>query len=357
VDGVLAVGGELKNTFCLTRGPYAFCSQHLGDMGSLETITAFERAVAHLAGLYDLTPTRLAADAHPGYQTRGWAHRHAAARHVTEVQHHHAHVASLLAEHGRIGRPVLGVAFDGTGYGTDGAIWGGEFLLVGEDVTRFIRVGHLREIPLPGGDAAVRHPWRTALAHLYAARLPWHGDLPPVFTQDGAEVALLGRQLEAGLACVPCTSMGRLFDAVAALLGVRQSISYEAQAAIELEAIAGCAVGDPPRLEFTLHRGLLDPAPVLRGLIDGLRTGVPAPALAYAFHDAVADAVVRVASTVGAPTVGLTGGVFQNVLLLRRCRDRLRVAGFEVLIHRVVPPNDGGLALGQAVITALTRRE
>jgi hydrogenase maturation protein HypF len=354
---VLAVGGELKNTFCLTRGPYAFCSQHLGDMGSLETTTAFERAVAHLTGLYDATPTRLAADAHPGYQTRAWARRRAAGRPVMEVQHHHAHVASLLAEHGRTSGPVLGVAFDGTGYGADGAIWGGEFLLVGEDVTRFTRVGHLREIPLPGGDAAVRHPWRSALAHLFAAGLAWHGDLPPVSTQDPAEVALLRRQLDAGLVCVPCTSMGRLFDAVSALLGVRQAISYEAQAAIELEALAASAAGDLPRLAFTVHGGLLDPAPVLLGLIDGLRTGVPVPALACAFHNAVADAVVRVASTVDALTVGLTGGVFQNVLLLRRCRDRLRAAGFEVLIHRVVPSNDGGLALGQAVITALTERE
>jgi hydrogenase maturation protein HypF len=356
---VLAVGAELKNTFCLTRGPYAFCSQHLGDMASLATLQAFERAVGHLTGLYGARPAVVAADAHPAYQTRSWARRNHAAR-LVEVQHHHAHVASLLAEHGRVGRPALGVAFDGTGYGSDGTIWGGEFLLVGQSIDTFTRVAHLRAIELPGGDAAVRHPWRVALAYLHATGLAWDEDLPPVAQAPPAQVRLLRAQLDRGLRCVRCTSIGRLFDAVSALLGVCQSITYEAQAAIELEALAGdgAATTAPwSSAPLPFIDGELDPAPLLAGLVAGLRAGVAVEALAAGFHDAVADAVVTVASTVECPTVGLTGGVFQNVRLLRACRTRLEAAGFEVLTHRVVPGNDGGLALGQAVISAHARKE
>jgi hydrogenase maturation protein HypF len=353
---VLAVGGELKNTFCATHDRYAFCSQHLGDMGSLETLGAFERSTAHLLDLYGVRPEVLGADAHPAYQTRGWARRNREGRRLVEVQHHHAHVASLMAEHGRLGQPLIGVAFDGTGYGDDGAIWGGEVLLVGPGVDRYTRVGHLREIPLPGGDAAVRHPWRVALAHLYAAGVPWDADLPPVAQADPAQLKMLRAQMERDFACVPCTSMGRLFDGVSSLLGVRYQINYEAQAAIELEALA-LAGGDGPQLRFTVDGdGVIDPAPLLVGLIEGLRDGVDVGALAAAFHAAVADAVARLCLTVAERSavrvVGLTGGVFQNVLLLRECRQRLEEAGLEVLIHRLVPPNDGGLALGQAVVAA-----
>jgi hydrogenase maturation protein HypF len=325
-------------------------------MGSLATLDAVDRATAHLTSLYEVAPEALAADAHPGYQTQAWARRHRAGRAVRLVQHHHAHVAALLAEHARLGEPVIGVAFDGTGYGTDGGIWGGEILLVDADVSRFRRVGHLRPVALPGGDAAIRHPWRIALAFLAAAGLPWDGWLPPVAQAPDGEVRLLRAQLDSGLGCVPCTSMGRLFDAAAALLGVRQRISYEAQAAIELEALAaGPAAGVG---QFTVDgQGVMDPAPVLSGLVAGLAAGVPAPALAKGFHEAVADAVVRAVAAAGdrfgVRVAGLTGGVFQNVLLLRECRDRLAAAGFEVLVHRLVPPNDGGLALGQAVVAAL----
>ncbi|GLL04635.1 carbamoyltransferase HypF [Dactylosporangium matsuzakiense] len=363
VPAVLAVGGELKTTFCLTQGRYAFCSQHLGDMGSPATLAALDRAVEHLTDLYGVRPQAIAADAHPAYQTGAWARRYRGARPLPLVQHHHAHVIALLAEHARLGEPIIGIAFDGTGYGTDGTIWGGEVLLVGADPSRFRRVGHLRPIALPGGDAAVRHPWRVALAHLTAAGLAWEPWLAPVATARPAEVRLLRAQLDAGLACVPCTSMGRLFDAVAALLGVRQQIGYEGQAAIELEALAdaaGAADLTAPGAtagEFIVDAaGLLDPGPVLAGLLAGLDAGTPAATLAAGFHEAVAAAVVRVAELTGrrhgVALVGLTGGVFQNVRLLRASRRRLEAAGFEVLVHRQVPPNDGGLALGQAVIAA-----
>lgn len=364
LDGpaVLAVGGELKNTFCLTDGPRAYMSGHIGDMATLDTLRAFERAVSQLSEIRD-EPVRLAADLHPGYQTRSWAERHAGARPLDLVQHHHAHVVSLLAEHGRIGEPVVGVAFDGTGYGTDGTIWGGEILVAGSDSQRFERVGHLRPVPLPGGDVAVRNPWRMALSQLWAASLEWAPDLAPVGAASAAELQLIRSQLDTGVGCVPCSSMGRLFDAVASLLGVRHRIDYEGQAAIELEVLADSAAApaaEASRLRLDLHAdGVIDPAAMVRALVAALREGVSPAVLAAGFHEAVAVAVAEVVAQVagGVRLVGLTGGVFQNVLLLRACRQRLQRAGFEVLTHRVVPPNDGGLALGQATVSVLTALE
>ncbi|MET7401578.1 carbamoyltransferase HypF [Dactylosporangium sp. NPDC005572] len=355
---VLAVGGELKNTCCVLDGEYAFCSAHVGDMGSLATLRAFDRAAGQLTTLRRVDPVVLAADAHPGYQTRAWAERRAGGTGPHLVQHHHAHVVSLLAEHGRIGEPVIGVAFDGTGFGADATVWGGEFLLVGADPTRFTRVAHLLPVDLPGGDAAVRNPCRTALGHLAAAGVEWDPDLAPVAACGPAELAAV--RLLLATSAVRSSSMGRLFDAVASLLGVRQRIGYEAQAAIELEHLAGLGAGEPPEalapFELT-DDGRLDHRPVIRCLVERMRGGVDPAVLADAFHRAVADAVVagatRAATASGVSTVGLTGGVFQNVRLSRLCRDRLGAAGFAVLTHRLVPPNDGGLALGQAVVAGL----
>lgn len=358
---VLAVGGELKNTFCLTDGRLAFCSAHIGDMGTLETLRAFERSVAQLSGIRR-APARLAADLHPAYLTRTWAERHAGDRPLDLVQHHHAHVASLLAEHGRLGRPIVGVAFDGTGYGCDETVWGGEILLLGTDSHRFVRAGHLAPVPLPGGDVAVRNPWRMALSHARAAGVEWVDDLAPVRAASPTELAVLRAQLERGTGCVATTSMGRLFDAVASLLGVRHRIGYEGQAAIELEVLAEesgresgpTSSGVWPSLAVHAD-GTIDAAPLMRDLVAALRAGVERGRLARAFHVAVAAAVVTVVGQVAGPvrTVGLTGGVFQNVLLLRECRRRLEEAGYEVLTHRTVPPNDGGLALGQAAVSVL----
>jgi hydrogenase maturation protein HypF len=354
---VLAVGGELKNTFCLTDGARAYLSGHIGDMETLETLRAFERAVGQLSEIRH-QPVRLAADLHPGYHTRSWAERRAGDRPLDLIQHHHAHVVSLLAEHGRLGEPVIGVSFDGTGYGCDQTIWGGEILKLGPDSHRFVRVGHLLPVPLPGGDAAVRNPWRMALSQLWMAGVDWTPDLHPVTAATPAELQLTRSQLESGTGCVPCSSMGRLFDAVASLLGVRQRIDYEGQAAIELEALAD-SVGDTARPELRLAvraDGVIDPAGMLRAMVSALRAGVLPAVLAAEFHRAVAVAVTEAVRKVAGPVrlVGLTGGVFQNVLLLRGCRQRLRQAGFEVLTHHTVPPNDGGLALGQAAISVLT---
>lgn len=356
---VLAVGGELKNTFCLTDGRRAFCSAHIGDMGSVATLKAFTRSVRQLGEIRQ-QPSRLAADLHPRYTTRNWAEHNAGERPLDLIQHHHAHVVSLLAEHGALGEPIIGVAFDGTGYGLDGTVWGGEILRLGHNSHLFSRVGHLAAVPMAGGDAAVRNPWRMALAHLWHARLAWRPDLEPVQAASTDELRLLRSQFAAGRGCVPTTSMGRLFDAVAALLGVRQQISYEGQAAIELEVLAEAGDGTARPGEVPLRfgvrpDGVLDPAPVITALVAALRAGSAPNDLASAFHHAVAVAVLDSINLCAGSirTVGLTGGVFQNVLLLRTCRHMLTQAGYSVLTHRIVPPNDGGLALGQAAVSVL----
>ena len=383
LPAVLAVGAELKNSCCLTDGDSAFCSAHIGDMGHLATLRAFDRVVTQLTTVHRVTPEVIAADLHPAYQTGKWAHQHAGGPGepaLRLVQHHHAHVASLLAEHGRLGEPIIGVAFDGAGYGTDGTIWGGEILHVGADPTRFERVGHLLPVPLAGGDAVVWSPCRIALGFLAAAGVAWDPALPSVAACTDAERATLaalhagypdpdGQPGQArrrrGTHLVAGSSMGRLVDAVASLLGIRHRISYEAQAAIELESLAAQASDAAAELargtaELTLPvgaDGVIDHRPLIRALAAEVLAGTPAAVLARAFHVAVAEAVAasaaRAARDRAVRTVGLTGGVFQNVLLIRLCRTRLEALAFEVLIHRLVPPNDGGLALGQAVLAAL----
>jgi hydrogenase maturation protein HypF len=249
----LAVGGELKSAFCLVNGDHALMSQHLGDMENLETLRAFEQAVKHFKTVFRVEPEVVAADKHPRYLSSQWAKAHLdelSSRPVRyrEVQHHHAHVAAVMAENGLRGeQPVIGFAFDGTGYGEDGASWGGEVLLA--DYRQFRRAAHLRYVPLPGGDAAIQRPYRAALAHLWAAGIDWDDALPPVGACSLVERKVLLRQLQADLNCVPTSSMGRLFDAVASLAGVRQTVTYEAQAAIEFEALATEA---DEQYEFTL---------------------------------------------------------------------------------------------------------
>lgn len=351
---LLAAGGELKNTFCVARGRDAWLGQHIGDMGSLETLGAFEHGTRHLEGLYGITPAGVAADLHPGYHTRAWAERTAPGAPIT-VQHHHAHFAALLAEHGEpVDATAIGVVLDGTGYGTDGTIWGGEVLLGGYRGVE--RIAHLRPVPLPGGDAAIRRPYRAALAHLWAAGLPWMYDLPPVAAAQPGELDVLARQLERGTQCVPATSMGRLFDAVASLIGVRHVVTYEAQAAMELEELAADSTGDRARYRFDVVDGVIDPAPLLAAIAEDVRADRPVAAMAAGFHEAVAEVLAGVATAAarrhGVGTVGLTGGVFQNARLASALRARLVGTGLRVLTHTVVPPNDGGLALGQAAVVA-----
>jgi hydrogenase maturation protein HypF len=353
---VLAVGGELKSTFCLAQGEHAFLSQHIGDMQNLETLRAFARSVQHLQTILHIAPQLIACDLHPGYLSTRWAEEHSSPLPLVKVQHHHAHLAALMAEHGLDGHtPVIGFSFDGTGYGPDGAIWGGEVLLA--DYRHYRRVAHLKYFPLPGGDAAIRRPYRTALAALWAAGLVWERTLPPVVSSTATELGVLQRQLEVGLNCVATSSMGRLFDAVAALAGVCQTATYEAQAAIELETrIDQQARGSYDFVLPTPQEPWFDAVPVLQAVIQDYLAGVGPGVIAARFHTAVADLVLAlslwVRSVEEPHPVALSGGVFQNTALLAKCVRRLQSAGFTVLTHRYVPPNDGGIALGQAVIAA-----
>jgi hydrogenase maturation protein HypF len=363
------VGGELKNTFCLTRERYAFLSQHIGDMENYETLHFFEEMVEQLARTFRVEPDIVAYDMHPGCLGTRWARRATQSgshwlvgAHLVAVQHHHAQVASCMAEHGLSGeRPLIGVAFDGTGYGTDGAIWGGEFLIM--DYASFRRAAHLKYVPLPGGDAAIRRPYRIALAHLWAAGVPWDEDLPPVAAASPAERRILAQQLEQAVNVVPTSSSGRLFDAVSALAGARQEINYEAQAAIELENLVETNETHaytfdliPRKARDTQHAIQVDPAPVIRAVVGDVRAGISPTVIAARLHNGLASMIrnvcVRARDETGLNEVALSGGVFQNVTLLERTLPLLREAGFTVHTHRLVPPNDGGLSLGQAVIAA-----
>ncbi|MGF1597180.1 MAG: carbamoyltransferase HypF [Acidimicrobiales bacterium] len=351
---VLAVGGQLKTTICVSSRDHAWVSQHIGDMENLATLEAFQNTVEQLQSLCAIEPDVVAVDPHPGYATAQWARRHHPDR-IVEVQHHHAHVAAVMAEHDLDpSEPVVGFAFDGTGYGADGTIWGGEVLIA--DAATAQRAWHLAEVPLPGGDAAIHNPYRVALAHLAAAGIGWNGDLPPVQQLDGVEGELLERQLATGFNCVPTSSMGRLFDAVASLIGLRHRISFEAQAAIDLEVAAERSPRVDDGTRFTVDAGRIDWAPVLRAIVSARRAGTAGPDLAYSFHLAVAELVVELAAEAradrGIEHVVLAGGVFQNALLMSMCVDRLSQVGLVPLTHRLVPPNDGGLALGQAYVAA-----
>ena len=355
VPPTLAVGGDLKNTMAVADGEYAWLSQHIGDMDDLTTLSAFDSAQQHLQALTGVAPEILVADAHPLYRSSGWAYRNAAGRPVRTVQHHHAHIAAVMAEHGLDGsQRVLGFAFDGTGYGPDGAVWGGEVLLA--DYKDYQRLARLKYVPLAGGDASVLRPYRMALAHLWAAGLPWDHELAPVRACPPDERRVLIRQLETGLGCVPTSSMGRLFDAASALVGVRQVVAYEAQAAIEFEGLARNAECGSRTYAFAIDRSQspadIDPTPVLTAIVADLHAGVPAAVIGARFHRAVADLIVDLAEAeaAGIHTVALSGGVFQNAILLRSARDGLRHKGFEVITHRLVPPNDGGIALGQLLV-------
>ncbi|MFF6772214.1 carbamoyltransferase HypF [Streptomyces sp. NPDC012637] len=365
VAPALAVGGDLKNTFCLGAGRQAWLSAHIGDMDDLATQLAFASAEGQLESVTGVRPGLLAADRHPAYRSTRWAREHAAGRPVVPVQHHHAHVAAAMAENGLDGtRPVIGVAFDGTGYGLDGAVWGGEFLLA--DYAGFRRFAHLACVPLPGGDAAVRRPYRMALSHLRAAGLAADRGLPCTRACQPGELSLLERQLERELNCVPTSSMGRLFDAVSSIVGICQHAGYEAQAAIELEAAAlrAPAVDEDARYVFRLGSPrtgaplTADPAPLLAAVVADVLDGTPAAVVAARFHRAVARLVRVVCAAArgetGVETVALTGGVFANTVLSSACAEGLRQDGFTVLRHRRIPPNDGGLALGQLVVAART---
>ncbi|MDX1414500.1 MAG: carbamoyltransferase HypF [Candidatus Promineifilaceae bacterium] len=352
VDPLLAVGGELKSTLCLAHGNYAYLSQHIGDMENLETLTAFEAVVNHFQHIFRLKPQFIACDMHPRYLSSRWAEEQTGLP-VVKVQHHHAHIASVMAENGLDGsQRVLGFSFDGTGYGPDGAVWGGEVLLANyEDYDRRY---HLAYLPLVGGDVAVERPYRLALAYLHAVGFSWDERLPPVAACPQKERLIIQRQLRTGLNVIPTSSMGRLFDAVAAIAGVRQTITYEAQAAIELESLIDR--NETGSYQFELIADTINVEPLLRQTAADVLSGTPIPKISARFHNAVVEMVVRISLEVrdaqGINHIALSGGVFQNISLIQKIEARLARENFKTFTHHQVPPNDGGLALGQAVIAA-----
>ena len=361
VRPALAVGGDLKNTFCLAQDGYAWMSAHVGDMDDLATLTAFEGATAHLGALTGVRPELIVADRHPAYRSSAWARRNPQGLPVRAVQHHHAHIASAMAENGLDGsEKVIGFAFDGTGFGDDHAAWGGETLLA--DYDGYERAAHLRYTWLPGGDAGVRNPCRMALSHLHEAGVGWDPALPSVQACGATERAVLARQVETGLGSIRTSSMGRLFDAVSSLAGVCHRTAYEAEAAMRFEGRARSAIeGLGTGYRFAIIDGgplVADPRPVVAAAARDVLAGVGPDVVAARFHlavvDLVADLAVLLRARTGLGTVAMSGGVFLNVLLTTLCADRLHRLGFRVVRHRTVPPSDAGLALGQVVIAART---
>lgn len=378
VPVILAVGGHLKSTVALARGSDVFLSQHIGDLETPEARRALGRVIEDFLRLYDVTPELIAHDLHPDYASTAWAVEAASGRSGgpasgslagtprIPVQHHHAHLAACLAENG-VDR-ALGVVWDGTGWSPDGTVWGGEFLVGG--AAGYRRVAHLRPFRLPGGDAAIREPRRMALALADAA---WGVDgIERARARLGAdaftdtEVSVLARMLRSGLRSPWTTSAGRLFDGVSALCGLRQRVDFEGEAAMALEfavdpdetgAYAFPLVGPAGNPEGEEGEGatlILDWVPALDELLADLAGGTPVPVAAARFHNGLVQAIRSVAERVGEPAVALTGGVFQNRMLTERTTESLGAAGLRPLLHRRVPPNDGGLALGQVAVAAAT---
>ncbi len=359
-QNVLAVGGEIKATFCLTKDNYAYLSQHIGDVGNIETVEALQRNVSHYLKLFRVELDAVAGDMHPDYLSTQWARRLATEQNVPffPIQHHHAHAAALIAEQVVPPRgPIIACCFDGTGYGLDGAVWGGEFLVA--SASSFERAAQLKYFSLPGGDASIRRPYRTALALLAQYGLEWDERVPSVTACTVAERRVLKQQISGNLNCSRTSSMGRLFDAMASLIGIRQHVSYEAQAAMEMEALAARVIDDVDPDAYSIRLGgdqpiTADCQTLVNAVVEDVLAGVDPAVMAAQFHHAVARLVgrvcVRLRDATGIQQVGLTGGVFQNVLLLQLTKQQLEAHGMAVWSHTVVPPNDGGLALGQAVI-------
>ena len=376
IPAILAVGGELKNTFCLTRGKHVFLSHHIGELDNFETLRSFEESIQHFENLFRIKPEIIAYDRHPDYLSTRYALARIAKESIEgiDVQHHHAHIVSCMAEHKLDqNEKVIGVAFDGTGYGDDGAIWGGEVILAG--YSDFDRLAHLKYMPLPGGEKAIKEPWRMALSWLKNSQIEWSEDLPPVkfiesldYSRNQAlgssfsSLEALRHQINHQINCPLTSSMGRLFDAVSSLIDVCHVVNYEAQASIELESLAVyldlpsysySLVSDNTRFEESLT---IDPTPMFPEIIADIRNRTDARIIASRFHLTIAhivkDVVVKLSRARNNSKVVLSGGVWQNQVLLEQTMTLLGSSGFEVFTHQRIPCNDGGLAVGQAVAAA-----
>ncbi|MDH7480455.1 MAG: carbamoyltransferase HypF [Armatimonadota bacterium] len=353
---ILACGGDLKSTFCLTKGELAILSQHLGDLENAQTIEHYDSVVKHFCEFFDVKPEIIAHDLHPDYHSTRFAESLRCGKKIA-VQHHHAHIASCMAENNISGK-VIGVAFDGTGYGTDGQIWGSEFLIA--DFKNFQRAAHLAYIPIPGGEAAIKKPCRMAAAYL----LKTFGDsgekvattIMPSFTCKEAQVVKM--QIDRNLNAPLTSSMGRLFDAVSALLGICTEVTYEGQAAIELEATAS-PNSEPYNFELIIGNEdtiEIDVRQMLKQIVFEIEKGTPSSIISSRFHATIAEIISTVCTKLRDCTnlnrVVLSGGVFQNMVLLGLSTKKLEKQGFDVFCHALVPPNDGGISLGQAVVAA-----
>jgi hydrogenase maturation protein HypF len=356
VRPTLAAGPQLKNTFTLGRDRYAFISHHIGDMENFETLQSFESGIRHFEKLFKVTPEVIACDMHPDYLATRYAQERACAENLplVQVQHHHAHLAACLADNGwpPDERQAIGLILDGTGLGTDETIWGGE-ILVG-NAAAYSRRFHLENMPLPGGDAAIRHPCRTSLAYLWKCGLDLSADLPPAAALPADELNTLLHQLERKINTVPTSSMGRLFDAVSSLMGICHHASYEGQAAVDLENAA-----DPQEngyYEFPIEKDVLLIKPALAAIIADLRKDVPKAVISARFHNGIIRMILNVCRQIraesGLSDVALSGGVWQNMFLFTHALPALKDAGFNALIHRQVPANDGGISLGQLAVCA-----
>jgi len=363
---ILACGAEEKNTFCLTRDDYAFVSQHIGDMENLETMEHFENTINLYKKLFRLEPTIVAHDLHPEYLATKYARELAAKSDIrlVPVQHHHAHIVSGMVDNA-VETPVIGVALDGTGLGADGNIWGGEFLVV--DYQRFTRMAHLEYLPLPGGTIAIKKPYRIAIGYLLSllGKPALKLNLPFLKQVDRVEIDIVRKQIENRINTPLTSSCGRLFDAVSALLGIRGEIEYEAQAAIELEMLAYDEADETDYYPVSLIEqnslSLIKLTDLLSAIIDDLQSNTSKATIAAKFHNTIAQMISKLCQVIsdktGIPQVVLSGGVFQNRLLLRKAVSLLEASGFTVFTHQQVPCNDGGISLGQAVIANFASKE
>ena len=354
LEMILACGGELKNTFCLTRGQYAFMSHHIGDLENLETLTSFEEGIEHFKRLFYIEPKAVAYDLHPDYLSTQYALSIPDIPRIG-VQHHHAHIVSAMAENGMEG-DVIGVALDGTGFGLDGTIWGGEFIR--SNLRAFDRLAHLKKVPMPGGSMAIKEPWRMAMVYLSEA----FGDettklkINLVRRIDAQKWDVLKKATEKKINTPWTSSMGRLFDAISSLLSIRDEVHYEGQAAIELETIADHGIREeyPFHIQKDEKPMVVDPQEMIRGIVRDLIDGAPASKISGKFHRTIARLIVETCETIRSKEklnrVVLSGGVFQNIFLLSLVTEGLKRSAFDVYPHHLVPTNDGGISLGQAVI-------
>jgi hydrogenase maturation protein HypF len=354
---VLALGGELKNTISFSKENYVFLSQYLGDLKSVETLNFLKESIASLKKMFRINPEIIACDLHPDYLSTQYAEETRAKKglRVVKVQHHHAHIVSCMAEN-NIKEKVIGVAYDGTGYGDDGNIWGGEFLLC--DLKEYLRVGHLKYYPLPGGDKAIMEPWRMAYSYLYSIYGPRAKKIDIDFNRrmDYDKLSIIEKMIDKNINSPLTSSCGRLFDAASSLIGIRDEISYEGQAAMELESF--CASGIKERYNFCICKEgkefIIDPQEIFIDIIKDLKEGIDKKVIAAKFHNTVAEFTLnlcgKIRENTGINKIALSGGVFQNRYLTEKIISLLEKDGFQVYTQRKVPPNDGGISLGQAVV-------